>query len=368
MTIRKIDSGEWLCDMRPNGRDGKRIRKKFATKGEALAYEHFVITQLSDKPWIGEKEDNRRLSEIIEIWYNLHGRTLTSSSRLLAKLKAICNGMGNPIASRITAADFSKYREKRLAGEIEDIHGRKTSVKPRTVNLEQGNLSAVFGTLKKLGQWDHANPITGIPRYKIDESELTFLYPNEIKRLLDVCSESRIPYLSIMVKLCLSTGARWGEIESLKGSQVTPYRITFIKTKGKKNRTVPISKELYDEIPKKRGQLFSECRKSLERALKRSGIELPEGQCSHVLRHTFASQFMMSGGSIIVLRDILGHADIKQTMVYAHFAPSHLEDAVTKNPLAILQRGEADTIHKVSTQQSNSYQQISTTINHDDDI
>ncbi|ESB35668.1 phage integrase [Salmonella enterica subsp. enterica serovar Agona str. 0292] len=41
----------------------------------------------------------------------------------------------------------------------------------------------------------------------------------------------------------------------------------------------------------------------------------------------------MNGGNILVLRDILGHADIKMTMVYAHFAPDHLEDAVTKNPL-----------------------------------
>jgi site-specific recombinase XerD len=70
--------------------------------------------------------------------------------------------------------------------------------------------------------------------------------------------------------------------------------------------------------------------KSFERAVKRAGIDLPEGQCTHVLRHTFASHFMMNGGNILVLRDILGHADIKMTMVYAHFAPDHLEDAVQK--------------------------------------
>ncbi|WP_159150688.1 tyrosine-type recombinase/integrase, partial [Klebsiella pneumoniae] len=43
-----------------------------------------------------------------------------------------------------------------------------------------------------------------------------------------------------------------------------------------------------------------------------------------VLRHTFASHFMMNGGNILVLRDILGHSDIKMTMVYAHFSPDHL--------------------------------------------
>jgi site-specific recombinase XerD len=75
--------------------------------------------------------------------------------------------------------------------------------------------------------------------------------------------------------------------------------------------------------------------KSFERAVKRAGIDLPEGQCTHVLRHTFASHFMMNGGNILVLRDILGHADIKMTMVYAHFAPDHLEDAVTKTRFTI---------------------------------
>ena len=134
----------------------------------------------------------------------------------------------------------------------------------------------------------------------------------------------------MIAKVCLATGARWSEAENLQGHQLSKYRITYTKTKGKKNRTVPISQELYDELPKNRGKLFTPCRKAFERAVKRAGIDLPEGQCTHVLRHTFASHFMMNGGNILVLRDILGHADIKMTMIYAHFAPDHLEDAVTK--------------------------------------
>ncbi|WP_348235192.1 hypothetical protein, partial [Salmonella enterica] len=30
------------------------------------------------------------------------------------------------------------------------------------------------------------------------------------------------------------------------------------------------------------------------------------------------------------------HSDIKMTMIYAHFAPTHLEDVITKNPLALI--------------------------------
>lgn len=336
MAVRKTDDGEWICDLRPNGVKGKRIRKKFKTKGEALAYEKFISNEMEDKPWIGEKQDNRRLSEIIDQWHDLYGRTLTDSKRMMSKLQAICAGMGNPIASQITAADFSRYREGRLKGEIPDIKGRCMIVKPRTVNHEQRNLSAVFGMLKKLGHWSYQNPLAGIPTFKIDESMVSFLYPKEIKTLLEVLSQSSSTSVLTIAKICLATGARWSEAENLEGSQITPFRITYKNTKNKKVRTVPISKELYDEIPKKRGKIFTPCRKTFERVVNKAGIDLPEGQCTHVLRHTFASHFMMNGGNILVLKEILGHSDIKMTMAYAHFAPKHLEDAITMNPLSRL--------------------------------
>ncbi len=60
------------------------------------------------------------------------------------------------------------------------------------------------------------------------------------------------------------------------------------------------------------------------------------GAGQHVLRHTFASHFMMRGGNILVLQRILGHTDIKVTMRYAHFAPEHLTEALKFNPLVNL--------------------------------
>lgn len=336
MAVRKIDSGEWLCDLRPTGVKGKRIRKKFATKGEALAYEKYIASEMEEKPWLGEKQDNRRLSELIELWHDLYGRTLSDADRMMSKLKGICAGMGDPIAAQITAADFSKYREGRLKGEIPDVNGRLMPIQPQTVNHEQRNLSAVFGTLKKLGHWSLPNPLAGIPTFKVDEKMVSFLYPEEIKSLLQYLSESSSTSVLLIAKICLATGARWSEAENLEGAQVTPYRITYKNTKNGRVRSVPISKELYDEIPKKRGRLFTPCRKTFERVVTKAGIELPDGQCTHVLRHTFASHFMMNGGNILVLKEILGHSDIKMTMIYAHFAPTHLEDAVSKNPLAML--------------------------------
>jgi site-specific recombinase XerD len=66
-------------------------------------------------------------------------------------------------------------------------------------------------------------------------------------------------------------------------------------------------------------------------------------------RHTFASHFMMNGGNIIALQQILGHASIQQTMAYAHLAPDYLQNAVT---LILLRWGDVAaylSVHKVST-------------------
>ncbi len=67
-------------------------------------------------------------------------------------------------------------------------------------------------------------------------------------------------------------------------------------------------------------------------------IDLPNGQLTHVLRHTFASHFMMNGGNILTLQRILGHSSLQMTMRYSHLAPEHLLEAKQLNPLAQLNR------------------------------
>jgi len=65
----------------------------------------------------------------------------------------------------------------------------------------------------------------------------------------------------------------------------------------------------------------------LETALKKGG--LPKIKF-HDLRHTFASNFVMKGGNILSLKEILGHADISTTMMYAHLASSYLEEEINR--------------------------------------
>ena len=70
----------------------------------------------------------------------------------------------------------------------------------------------------------------------------------------------------------------------------------------------------------------------------------------HDCRHHFASWFMMRGGNLLALREILGHRDIKLTARYAHLSPGHLRTEIEKTaapmpaPTAL---GSAHDQHKV---------------------
>jgi integrase len=172
---------------------------------------------------------------------------------------------------------------------------------------------------------------------KLDERELSYLTDEQINTLLSKIDEFSLnPHVKLLTKISLSTGARWGEAEALTLSRVTAGKLTFSKTKSGKNRSIPVSAELFDEIQnhlKLHGR-FTNSLSAFRRALKAANIELPAGQAAHVLRHTFASHFMMNGGDILTLQRILGHSSITITMRYAHLSKDHLTEAISKNPLS----------------------------------
>ena len=58
---------------------------------------------------------------------------------------------------------------------------------------------------------------------------------------------------------------------------------------------------------------------------------------TYILRHTFASHFMMNGGDVLSLQKLLGHSDLKMTIRYAHLSPDHLAQAIELNPISRLE-------------------------------
>ena len=332
MSVRKNKSGKWLFEKYLDG--GRRIRKIFATKDVALAYENYLEEQTNDKPWLGEKIDRRRIADLMDTWFNSHGKTLDNGEKVKGILTFICECVNNPLVNDFTAKTFTNYRKKRMSGEFFRTK-KKKAVSLNTLNKELIHFRAVFNELRRLGEWDKPNPLENIKAFKLDETEMAWLTHEQIDSLLKECANSHAEYLLLKVKIGLSTGARWGEINNLTRLNTIDNKITYVKTKGCKNRTIPISKQLFDQIPKTLGKLFPDGDNisAFRKALNRCNISLPDGQLTRVIIHTFAAHFMMNGGNILVLQKILGHQDIKVTMRYAHFAPDHLEQAIELNPL-----------------------------------
>lgn len=341
MAIRKVKSG-WEVDVRPEGVSGPRLRRIFSKKREA---EQFQIDQKAlgnQGEWKPPVKDKRRLQELVDDWYDLHGHTLKDGKKRKGKLDTICTRLGNPIARSFTGEDFLRYRKQRLE---EKLQKRDKLVSPNNVNHEHAYLSAVFGTLIKLRNWKLDNPLKNVPKIRLDEQELVYLELSEIRILLEELERSRNPDVLLIARLCLATGARWGEAESLRAEQVRQGKVHYIKTKNSKARAVPITSDLEQDLRRGRpriGRLFQGTNHQAFRgAIERLGIHLPDGQMTHVLRHTFASHYVMDDGNILKLKDILGHKTLAMTIRYAKLAPRHLADATTRNPLAQLDRPHA---------------------------
>lgn len=73
------------------------------------------------------------------------------------------------------------------------------------------------------------------------------------------------------------------------------------------------------------GRRFYAVKRSFASACRRAGIEAFR---FHDLRHTFASRLVMRGASLKAVQELLGHADLKMTMRYAHLSHEHLRDSV----------------------------------------
>jgi site-specific recombinase XerD len=232
--------------------------------------------------------------------------------------------LNNPIAEEITPSLIGKLRNDYLNKNTE-----KT-----TINKYIQYLDILFNQLIKLKIWTKENPIKDIKPLKTKELDIRYLSTDEIKELLEVLSKSSSKSVLNVTKICLATGARWSEAENLTKSQIGNDRVTFIKTKNGKSRTVPLDSSLCSELKSyENDKIFKSCYCTFNKYLKKCSFKVREHQASHVLRHTFASHFIANGGNLIVLKEILGHSDIKMTMIYAHYSPEHLEQVKSLNPL-----------------------------------
>lgn len=229
--------------------------------------------------------------------------------------------IGDLPVTRLNKRILMDYRSARL----------RDGVSASAINRDLYRLSGMFSKLIQLDEFAGPHPVRGLPPLAEANQEMALLDKAEISLLLNSCTGDDL----LVALLRLSTGGRWTELVTLKPTQLVNARVTFLKTKSGKKRTVPISAEQEKMIKEEAsGKFFNVDYVSFCKILKMVKPDIPTNQATHILRHTFASHFVMNGGNIIALQRILGHANIQQIMTYAHLSPEYLQNAVALNPLA----------------------------------
>lgn len=198
----------------------------------------------------------------------------------------------------------------------------------------------MFSELIRLDAWSGINPLANVRQIKTDQTdqtELSFLTLDQIRQLLEECRKSTNNHTYPVALICLATGARWDAAESLTRGAIFGGKARFHRTKNRQSRSVPIPKEVEGAVFKVvmpgNGRLFMSCRAAFRSAYERYGFQTP-GQLTHILRHTFASHYMMGEGISSVGNESLAIPRSRMTMRYAHLSPDHLQSALRLSPLA----------------------------------
>ncbi len=236
------------------------------------------------------------------------------------------------------------WGERRLSdltrADIATLHdGMRTSgLAPATCNRL---LSLVSFMLTLAVRWGHIphNPAAGVEKFEENNQRNRYLSEEETGRLLTALDSDSNQTVASAVKLLLLTGARRGEVLGACWADFDLER---------RDWKIPLSKS-----GRARHVPLSEGAVTLLRSLKRGGDQEPVFPTQagkrfltifpvwkriranaglgnfrlHDLRHSYASFLVSNQRSLYEVQALLGHADAKTTMRYAHLSPQALFQA-----------------------------------------
>ena len=160
------------------------------------------------------------------------------------------------------------------------------------------------------------------------KSHRTFLMPDEINTLFEYWNSKFINDLhkSVLSRFLFScfTGLRISDIQELNTENIIGDYLVFVSQKTGKLQRIQLNKSAQQFIGNKvlfEGKHSDEhINRTLKDICKVAGIK--KHVSYHVARHTFATNFLISGGNVTVLQKLLGHSKIEDTMIYVHIAES----------------------------------------------
>lgn len=176
-----------------------------------------------------------------------------------------------------------------------------------------------------------------VNRAKREKTLPDVLSKEEIKRILDVAAKD-LRFFCIF-SILYSAGLRISELLELKPGDINESRnlIRVRQGKGKKDRYTLLSRPLMKKLaeynrlykPKvwlfehRSGEPFTESivSKRLKAAAREAGIT--KRIYPHLLRHTFATHLLEQGTDIKIVKELMGHKNIKTTEVYVHIADTY---------------------------------------------
>jgi site-specific recombinase XerD len=187
-----------------------------------------------------------------------------------------------------------------------------------------------------------------IPYPKIEQHINTILTGSEVKRLLDLTLNLKH---RLILKILYSAGLRRSEVMNLRCEDFDwkNMQLRVRQGKGKKDRLTVLARSLksdyiaYIKDYAPEGNLFFGCNRStpaygnmLHRimceAVQRAGIT--KKVHLHTLRHSFASHLLSINTDIVTVQKLLGHVNIKTTMIYLHL--SNNTNTAPRSPMDVI--------------------------------
>lgn len=240
---------------------------------------------------------------------------------------------------RLTKAGFRKVSDVTPERLAEYVRGRLGAVRPASINRELAGLYAALGCLERASEFPEAL-LRQLRRQKVPVKAkrrlgATFLKPDERARLIEA-AKARSAWVGVMVQLAIYSGMRAGELCRLRWQDVRlddrpEIRVRFLPEIGEHGtlktgeRVVPVCRELKAALLEWKlatggeGYLFRltspqatvafrrvrHIRRELRAVRKTADLEWVT---FHVLRHTRATMWAMSGVPLIKVSCWLGHS------------------------------------------------------------
>lgn len=313
---RRPRSSYWQIQYRKE--DGTPVRLSSGERDEAAAWEaldeaYLRVTALS-------------FQDAVVHFFESKQRSLKPSTMrgYLFSLQAVDPFFGSLLLQDIQLPKIKKF-----------VQARRREVSDTTVRRDLAFVSSVFTHAQvELEGAPETNPIKSFSKRHLKEHPREFyLTIDEFKRLRDACIS---PWQRSVVTVAVYTGMRHQELCQMRKSWIRwdrgetgEIQLPREFTKANRPRVIPILPELSSTLLEwcqsndspwvfshgDPAQPYTSFQGFFRLARERAGLKQLR---FHDLRHTFASWWVQRGGSLMVLKDILGHANLQMVERYAH--------------------------------------------------